>query len=131
MATVDRNTGKTISGLDDVWQSISTILSTQLRSLVMARDFGSPLPRLVDRHLSPLTKIEFYAAVPEALNRVNPETLMAEEPRFRVVRMKLIEESDIPNGNPIFDIEGIYYPRGHLGDFSEAIDASGRIVLPE
>ncbi|GJD31499.1 hypothetical protein PMNALOAF_2758 [Methylobacterium adhaesivum] len=129
MATIDRHTGKTISGLDDVWQSITTILSTSLRALVMARDFGSDLPRMVDRALSPLTKIEFYAAVPEALNRISPETLMAEEPRFRVTRMRLLEESDIANGNPIFDIEGIYYPRGHLGDFSEAYDASGRISL--
>ena len=131
MATIDRNTGKLISGLDDVWQSIGTILSTQLRSLVMARDFGSMLPRLVDAAVNVLSKIEIFAAVAGAINRINPETLFAEEPRFRIVRMLLIEESDLPNGNPVFEIQGLYYPRGHLGDFSEVYDAAGRITIDD
>lgn len=127
MATIDRNTGALIEGIDDVWQSIATILSTTLKSLVMARDFGSKMPRLVDRAVSQVTVIEFYAAVPEAINRLSPETLMAEEPRFRIVQMTLSDMTT--NGNATFDIEGIYYPRGHLGDYSEARDAQNRIVV--
>lgn len=129
MATIDRETGKELSGLDDVWQSIGTILSTPLKALVFARDFGSLLPRMVDRALNPITLIEFFAAFPEAVNRINPETLMMEEPRFRVRRMKLSTDSDIPNGRAIFDVEGVYFPRGHLGDYSIAEDAFGQVVV--
>ncbi|CCD94680.1 GPW/gp25 (fragment) [Bradyrhizobium sp. ORS 375] len=129
MATIDLTTGKPLEGIDDVWQSIATILSTTLKSLVMARDFGSKMPRLVDRAVSQVTVIEFYAAVPEAINRKNPESLMAEEPRFRIIQMELADMTD--GGNAVFDIEGIYYPRGHLGDFSEARDARGRVVLSD
>lgn len=129
MATIDLTTGKPLEGIDDVWQSIATILSTTLKSLVMARDFGSKMPRLVDRAVSQVTVIEFYAAVPEAINRKNPESLMAEEPRFRIIQMELADMTD--GGNAVFDIDGIYYPRGHLGDYSEARDARGRVVLSD
>lgn len=129
MATIDLNTGKPLEGIDDVWQSIATILSTSLKSLVMARDFGSKMPRLVDHAVSPVTLIDFYAAVPEAINRKSPETLMAEEPRFRIIQMELSDMTD--QGHAQFDIEGIYYPRGHLGDYSEARDARGRVILSD
>jgi phage baseplate assembly protein W len=127
MATIDCTTGKLIEGIDDVWQSIAVILSTALASLVMARDFGSKMPRLVDRAVSQVTLIEFYAAVPEAINRISPESLMAEEPRFRILQMTLADMTE--TGHVSFDIDGIYYPRGHLGDYSEARDAQNRIVI--
>ncbi|KRR21708.1 GPW/gp25 family protein [Bradyrhizobium retamae] len=127
MATIDRFTGRPLEGIDDVWQSIATILSTPLAGLVMARDFGSKMPRLVDRAVSQVTLIEFYAAVPDAINRINPEALMAEEPRFRIIQMTLADMTDA--GHATFDIDGIYYPRGHLGDYSEARDAQGRVIV--
>ncbi|MGJ4951861.1 GPW/gp25 family protein [Bradyrhizobium sp. HKCCYLS20291] len=127
MATINLRTGEKLEGIDDVWQSIATILGTTIGSLVMARDFGSKMPRLVDRAVSQVTVIEFYAAVPEAINRINSEALMAEEPRFRIIQMTLSDMTD--EGNATFDIEGIYYPRGHIGDYSEARDAQGRVVV--
>lgn len=127
MATIDRNTGVLIQGLDDVWQSVAVILATTIGTLVMARDFGGQMPRLVDRAINHLTLIEFYAAVPDAIGRINPEALMAEEPRFRVVNMKLADMTS--DGNAVFEIDGLYYPRGHLGDFSEVRDASGKVIV--
>jgi phage baseplate assembly protein W len=127
MATFNVTTGEALEGIDDVWQSIAVIMSTAVAALVEARDFGSKLPRLVDRSVSQVTVIEFYAAVPEAINRISPESLMAEEPRFRIIQMVLADMTD--EGNASFDIEGVYYPRGHLGDYSEARDARGRVVL--
>jgi uncharacterized protein len=127
MATFNITTGEPLEGIDDVWQSIAVILSTALESLVMARDFGSKMPRLVDRAVSQVTTIEFYAAVPDAINRISPESLMAEEPRFRIVQMTLADMTS--SGQATFDIEGVYYPRGHLGDYSEARDSRGRVIL--
>ncbi len=54
---------------------------------------------------------------------------MAEEPRFRIIQMELADMTD--QGHAQFDIEGIYYPRGHLGDYSEARDARGRVILSD
>jgi phage baseplate assembly protein W len=127
MATIDHNTGKPLEGIDDVWQSIAIILATPLAALVMARDFGSKMPRLVDRAVSQVTLIEFYQAVPQAINRICTETLMAEEPRFRVKNMQLSDMT--ADGHATFDITGLYYPRGHLGDYSIVEDARGRVVM--
>lgn len=121
MPTLNLATGKWIEGLDDLWQSIATILETPRGTRVMRRRFGSELPRLVDRAMNPMTLIEWYAAVPDALN--------AEEPRFRLTRTTLVSSND--NGHNEFEIIGIYYPRGHLGDYSEARDARGRIVVSD
>jgi len=122
MATLDRQTGKLISGFDEVLQSLSIRLTTRRGTRIMRRHYGAELHKLVDRSLSPLTLIDYFAAIAEASR---------DEPRFRLVRSHLSEESDIPAGRPIFDIEGLYYPRGHLGDFSEVRDARGRIVLAD
>lgn len=120
MATLNRHTGGIVDGFDEVLQSLEVIFSTRKRTRVMRREFGSDLPRLVDRPVSALTLIDYYAAIAEATGL---------EPRFRLVRMSLTDESDIASGNPIFEIEGLYYPRGHMGDLSEVRDARGRIVL--
>jgi len=121
VATIDIKTGGLISGIDEVWQSINIILTTPRGTRVMRRHFGSDLPRLVDGGLSPLTLIDFFAAIADAIRA---------EPRFKVRQMKLSAESEITKGHAVFDLEGVYYPRGHLGDFSEARDARGSIVMP-
>lgn len=120
MTSLNRHTGKVIDGFDEVLQSIEVILTTRKGTRAMRREFGSNLPRLVDRAMSPMTVIDFYAAIADALDQ---------EPRFRLTRMDLVQDSDIPAGNPVFEIIGIWYPRGHLGDLSEARDARGRVVL--
>lgn len=120
MAGINRITGKPLDGVAHMFQSLQVIATTSRGTRVERRNFGNRLPRLVDRSISPLTLIDFYAELADVVR---------EEPRFRLARMNLSEESDIPNGNPVFDIEGIYYPRGHLGDFTEARDVRGRIVL--
>lgn len=120
MATINRRTGAVLTGFDEVLQSIEIGITTRKGTRVMRRDFGGDWPRLVDRSLSPLTLIEFYAAIAEATRP---------EPRFRLSKISLATDSDVAAGNPIFDLEGLWYPRGHLGDFSEVRDASGRVVL--
>jgi phage baseplate assembly protein W len=121
MATIDRNTGKPLQGIDDVWQSIAIILATPLAALVMARDFGSKMPSLVDRAVSQVALIEFYQAVPQAINRLCAERLMAEEPRFRLKNMQLTDMTS--DGHATFDITGLYYPRGQFGEYSVVEDA--------
>lgn len=106
MAGFDRTTGKLLSGFDHVRQSIAVLLTTPKMSRVMRRQVGAGLPRMVDAPINQQTVIDFYAAAAEA---------MAFEPRFKVSRMRIESASA---GAISLLAEGVYYPRGHLGDFT-------------
>lgn len=53
-------------------QSVVDILTTPVGTRVMRPEYGSLLPRLVDRPMNAATKLEIYAAVAEALDRWEP-----------------------------------------------------------
>lgn len=108
MTGVDRLTGKPLSGWPHVAQSIGVLFTTPKASRVMRRHIGSNLPRLVDSPISPVTVINVYAAVAEVLTDF--------EPRFSVSRMRVNDAT--ADGHLTVGIEGVYFPRGHLGDFS-------------
>ena len=57
-------------------QSIADILSTPIGTRVMRPDYGSKLPRLVDRPINQAWKLEVYVAVVEALGRWEPRIKM-------------------------------------------------------
>lgn len=118
MATYDKRTGRIITGVAELFQSIETFVTTPKRSRVMRRHLGTERTDVVDRSISPVTLIDFYARITEAVQ---------DEPRFKLARMKLSEDSDIPNGHAVFDVTGIFYPRGHLGDFSGGVDVTRQI----
>lgn len=107
MSGVDRHTGRVISGFDHVVQSLRVLFTTSKMARVMRRHIGTNMPRMVDAPISPVTLIDFYAAIAEAAKY---------EPRFRVSRMAV--EGATSGGHLTIAIQGVYYPRGHLGDFS-------------
>lgn len=112
MAGIDRNSGGVVAGWSHVQQSLRVLFTTPLLKRVMRRYVGSNVPRLVDAPISPVTVIQFYAAVAKAIRDF--------EPRFRVARMQ-VNESTVDTaalGGIVMDIQGVYYPRGHLGDFT-------------
>lgn len=127
MAGINRFTGKMLDGWAHVAQSIGVLITTALQSRVMRRDVGSGLPRLVDAPMSPATLIEFYAATAGAVRKY--------EPRFRIVRMNVARLEDgtpdiagVAAGRLGLFADGIYFPRGHLGDFS--ISEPKRVTVP-
>lgn len=107
MAGVDRLTGKPLSGWDHLAQSLGVLFTTPRLSRVMRRHIGSNVPRLVDAPISPVTLIDVYAAIADAARY---------EPRFKVVRMAVTDATT--GGRLTIAIEGVYFPRGHLGDFT-------------
>lgn len=112
-----------VSGLlsvdwDDVQQSIRTILATPIGSRVMRRDFGSAVPDMVDRKMVSRNILAVYVAIAEALDRW--------EPRFRLNRCSV--DSAAVTGRIELSLYGTYFPRGHLGDYSVAQDATTRVV---
>jgi phage baseplate assembly protein W len=116
---IDREAGSPLTGFEHVRQSIGVILTTPIGARVMRRDFGSELFDLIDRPMTDRVILAAYAAVAMAIARW--------EPRFALTRCALSELG--PGGGMRMDLEGIYYPRGHLGDFTAGQDASGSFVF--
>ena len=68
-------TGKALSGMDHLKQSITDILSTPVGSRVLLREYGSRLWELIDAPLNRKTTVQFIAATVEALLRWEPRII--------------------------------------------------------
>ncbi|WP_336801982.1 GPW/gp25 family protein [Kaistia sp. MMO-174] len=84
------------------------ILSTRIESRVMRRTFGSTVPQLQDANATRRILLELYVAIADALAKW--------EPGFRLQTIDLIKGGR--DGVFMFVLSGIFYPRGHLGDYS-------------
>lgn len=97
MNGVNNRTGKRLSGVAHLRQSVSDILTTPIGSRVLVRDYGSDLFSLVDNPRDDLTRLQIIAASATALARW--------ETRLKVTRVLV----SFPEGEPgcVLDIEGI------------------------
>lgn len=116
---VNAETGKVLTDWEHVQQSIRIILTTPIGSRVMRRDFGSNLPDLIDRKLTPRGVLAIYSATALALIRW--------EPRFQIFKAAITTADQ--NGHIHLALYGTYFPRGHLGDYSVAKDKSMRVEI--
>ena len=82
MTGINNITGKHLTGIAHLKQSVSDILTTPLGSRVMRRDYGSRIFQLTDAPLNAGTIIDIFAAAAEALNRW--------EPRFKLEKIKAV-----------------------------------------
>ncbi|WP_273758991.1 GPW/gp25 family protein [Bartonella sp. AU55XJBT] len=98
---MDRMTGKPLSGIDHLRQSILDILSTRIGSRVMRRDYGSRIAELIDAPVNNAFAVALYAAVAEALDKW--------EPRFKLQK---IDCKRCDDGKVFLSFEGIYLPSG-------------------
>jgi phage baseplate assembly protein W len=93
--------GREIDGARHLFQSIRDILTTPIGTRVHRRDYGSDLPRLVDRPVNEALLVDIYAATAAALDRW--------EPRLELREIKI--ESASP-GRVELSLEGVYRPEG-------------------
>ncbi|WP_317992673.1 GPW/gp25 family protein [Bartonella gliris] len=98
---MDRTTGKPLTGIDHLRQSILDILSTRIGSRVMRRDYGSRVAELIDAPVNNAFAVTLYAAVAEALDKW--------EPRFK---LKKIDFKMVEAGQVSLSFKGIYLPSG-------------------
>ena len=103
MRGVDANTGKALSDVEHLRQSVRDVLSTPIGSRVMRREYGSQIFRLLDAPLNRSTLMDVYAATAEALKRW--------EPRFDLTR---ISASMLQLGVVLIDLTGNYLPDGRV-----------------
>ncbi len=113
---INRITGLPLSGWDHVVQSLGVIFTTRIGDRVMRRLFGSAVPGLLGRNLTPQTILRFYAAIIIAIDLW--------EPRFRVRSITYPGETnsvaELQQGRFGFRLYGDYRPNALTGDFTVA-----------
>ncbi len=99
MIGLSSSTGKSLLGIDHLKQSIRDILTTRIGTRLMRRDYGSNLPNLLDRPLTPSLASDLYAATADALSRW--------EPRFALSKVTIV---DAKAGWVTLELTGVYLP---------------------
>jgi len=94
-------TGKPVSSVEHLRQSVADILSTPIGSRVMRRDYGSEIPALIDQPDNPATQVRVYAAAATALMRW--------EPRLRLQQLRTTRNRA---GQLVLDVQGQYLDDG-------------------
>ncbi|TCT41148.1 baseplate assembly protein [Martelella mediterranea] len=110
-AGLDAETGKVLTGWDHCVQSIGKCISTRYASRPARRHIGSVVPELQDANAGAVTIFKTFSAIAEAIN--DPDT---GEPGFSLQSIAMTEYGRA--GRFAFQLNGIFYPRGHLGDYS-------------
>lgn len=95
------NSGKAISEIGHIKQSIANILTTPIGSRVMRRDYGSRLFEKIDRPINGELIAEIYSDIVEAL--------FTWEPRFEVEQVSV---HSIEKGKITIDLIGNYLKSG-------------------
>ncbi len=103
MNGTNAKTGKHLSGLDHLSQSVRDILTPPVGSRVMRRDYGSRLYQLVDAPINQNILLELYAATAEALSRW--------EPRLKLQR---VHARSARPGCVVLELTGEYMPGKYI-----------------
>ncbi len=111
---LDRRTGRVLTGWAHCVQSLAVILTTRVGSCIMLRDFGSAALDLQDLAATPMRIMQVYISVAAAIRRW--------EPAFRLQTIRLTRYG--ADGVFAFEIAGIFYPEGHVGDYSVSEERS-------
>jgi uncharacterized protein len=114
---MDRVTGKVLTGWDHVIQSMLLIFSTRYHERVLRRWVGSFVPHLVGENATDHTIARFYWAIATGIDLW--------EPNYRIQRVRvsnrdngtmLTSPEELRTGRLTTSMDGVYRPRGHLGN---------------
>ena len=101
-------TGGILTGWPHVVQSLQDIFTTRFGTRVMREWYGSFVPNLLGRNITPKEVTPWFAAVTSAIEQW--------EPRYRITRIQVLEVTR--DGQLHFFMEGEYRPRAVFGDFT-------------
>jgi phage baseplate assembly protein W len=110
---MDRTTGKVLVGWPHVQQSISLIFATRFHERILRRWVGSFVPHILGESAVARIITRFFWAIASAVDLW--------EPNYSIKRIVVAPETtaeQVRLGNMTFRNEGVYRPRGHLGDFT-------------
>lgn len=107
MPSISRFTGKVISDIDHVKQSIADILTTPKGSRVMRRDYGSDIYIYRDWPINKTTIAHIYEATARAIDIWEPRVKLSGS------KINLASSSD---GELVISIDFVYRPDGEKYD---------------
>ncbi len=125
---IDRHTGVILIGWPRVVQSLEVIMTTEIGERVQRRDFGTALPRLIDRPQNLDAVMDIYMATVEA---IRPRLVRGHEYGEPCYEVSDIRVDFSAAGSPVIELDGIYYPEGHRGDFSISESRTARYLLAD
>jgi hypothetical protein len=91
---MNATTGRLLTGVDHLKQSIADILHTRIGSRVMRRTYGSNLFERIDQPQNDLTRVGIIADIAEALEKW--------EPRFKLKQVKLTGTTEEQSNGKLF-----------------------------
>lgn len=94
MTGMNSTTGRAVSDVAHIRQSVRDILTTPIGSRLMRREYGSLIPELIDQPANPATRLRLMSASVSAL--------VEWEPRIRVASVRLAVDA---RGTTVVDIE--------------------------
>lgn len=141
---MDRSTGQLLQGWDHVEQSMEVIFATPFHQRVLRRWVGSFVPAILGDNIVQRVIMRFFWAIASALDLWEPDyrikqvyfmgnALSGYNPAINNI------DDLIRVGHVYFRQEGVYYPRGHLGNFTpyeqrqaDLVGAGGKLwdVIP-
>lgn len=117
---VDARTGRILRGREHAEHCVRRILATRLDTRVMRLDLGADLAPLRGENLTAINVLRAYAAMVMAVHSQEPG-----------VRIKRVEPHllDGRNGAVAFIFSYLFYPYGHLSDYSVSENADMRVPV--
>jgi len=123
---IDATSGRIVNGWAHVLQSLSDIYTTGFGERVIREWYGSFVPHLLGRLITPEEVTPFFVAITSAIEQW--------EPRYRVSEIKVLKATR--DGALHFYIDGEYRPRAMFGDFTVegarrvngSVNAAGLII---
>ncbi|WP_019222494.1 GPW/gp25 family protein [Bartonella rattaustraliani] len=109
---ISEKDGSLLYGFAHCQQSIRKCLMTRIGSRVLRRHYGCDVGAYQDANADSATLMQLYQEIVQALD--NPE---CGEPGFSLQRIDLIKATR--EGVFSFVLRGVFYPNGHLGDWSQ------------
>jgi hypothetical protein len=106
MNGMHKDTGKPLSGLEHLRQRVENILRTAPAALVLRREYGSELFRLIDAPINASVRARFVAATAGVLNRWEPEL------KTTRVLFDASNSEQVQGGSVSITLEGYYMPTG-------------------
>lgn len=117
---MDRRTGKMLTGWQHVEQSLEMLFATRFHERILREWAGSFVPHLLGENITGATINRFWWAIISACDLWEPDYAIKQiflrnalgSPEFA----NPTNTNGIRRGDISFAYQGVYMPRGHLGD---------------
>lgn len=108
---IDARTGKVLTGVPHLVQSLEKIWRTRRGNMFMLLDFGHELRELLSEDLTPAIALLVYNEMVASAARWEPE--------YAITQLQFVSMTEF--GSLGIRHAGIYYPEGRYGNYDQAV----------